>query len=50
VSIGGLAFAYGFEYGYVDLISGSQCYDIAHYDSSMFGGKAFGQNVAFNKA
>jgi hypothetical protein len=31
VSLAGLAFAYGFEYGYTSVISDHQVFDIAHY-------------------
>lgn len=51
VTIVGLAFAYGFEYGYTDLISGTNAYgggyfDVAHYQS-VHG--EFGKNEEFNK-
>jgi Trk-type K+ transport system membrane component len=47
VSVVGIAFAYGFEYGYTDLISNSTCFDVAHYKC---GKNEFGKNELFNKA
>ncbi|MDR3257650.1 MAG: hypothetical protein LBT17_02525 [Mycoplasmataceae bacterium] len=52
VSLAGLAFAYGFEYGYTSVISDHQVFDIAHYKCGILswqGTNEFGKNETFNK-